>query len=184
MSKKLAVIYGAAISLLVSIHIFTFSSTAKSSRVNTKSSSPTVSVEMLMGVLDIRCYYVNIKDAAKQKDQGIFLEILDGSQVITSRQVYALQNSTSGEFGCYLFIQKHDEFFNFSLINGGNRFVWKEKQLKGDKFEMWADQNKMLEFGEVFCHEAINNEDAIGMSLSEGNGRKFRLVVKKSTFPE
>ena len=184
MSKKLAVIYGAAISLLVSIHIFTFFSTAKSSRVNTKSSSPTVSVEVLMRALEIRCYYINIKEAVKQKDQGIFLEIIDGSKVITSRQVYALKNSPSGEFGCYLFIQKHDEFFNFSLINGGNQVAWKEKQLKGDKFEMWADKNKMLKLGDVFCHEAINNEDAIGMSLSEGNGRKFRLVVKKSTFPE
>lgn len=184
MSKKLAIIYGTAISLLVSIHIFTFFSTAKSSRVNTKSSSPTVSVEVLMQALEIRCYYINIKKAIKQKDQGIFLEILDGSKVITSRQVYALKNSPSGEFGCYLFIQKHDDFFNFSLINGGNQVAWKEKQLKGDKFEMWAGQNKMLKFGEVFCHEAINNEDAIGMSLSEGNGRKFRLVVKKSTFPE
>ena len=163
MSKKLAVIYGAAISLLVSIHIFTFFSTAKSSRVNTKSSSPTVSVEVLMRALEIRCYYINIKEAVKQKDQGIFLEILDGSKVITSRQVYALKHSPSGEFGCYLFIQKHDDFFNFSLINGGNQ---------------------MLKLGDVFCHEAINNEDAIGMSLSEGNGRKFRLVVKKSTFPE
>ena len=184
MSKKLAIIYGTAISLLVIIHIFTFFSTEKTSKVDAKLSSPIVSVEMLMRALDIRCYYVNIKDAAKQKDQGIFLEILDGSQVITSRQVYALKNSPSGEFGCYLFIQKHDEFFNFSLINGGNQSAWKEKQLKGNTFEMWADQNKMLKFGEVFCHEAINNKDAIGMTLNEGNGRKFRLVVKKSTWPE
>ena len=184
MKNKLAIVYGSAILLLMLIHIFTFFSTAKSSRVNTKSSSPTVSVEVLMQALEIRCYYINIKEAVKQKDQGIFLEILDGSKVITSRQVYALKNSPSGEFCCYLFIQKHDEFFNFSLINGGNQSAWKEKQLKGNKFEMWADQNKMLKFGEVFCHEAINNEVAIGMTLGKGNGRKFRLVIKKSTFPE
>lgn len=184
MSKKLAVIYGTAILLLVIIHILSFFLSEKTLRVNVKSSSPAVPVEMLMQALEIRCYYINIKDVAKQKEQGIFLEILDGSKVITSRQMYALKNSSSGESDCHLFIQKHDDFFYFSLISGGRQFAWREKQLKGNKFEMWADQNKILNFGEVFCHEAINNEDAIGMTLNEGNGRKFRLVVKKSTWPE
>lgn len=80
------------------------------------------------------------------------------------------------------YCRKTEEFFNFSFVNGGRKNSWKEKFPYKSTFEMWKGTNGVLKFGEIFYH-GVPESDINAMVFTHGKGRKFRVVIKKDTFP-
>jgi len=177
MKNKLAIVYGSAILLLVLIHIFTFFSNRKSD----KPTVPAVSVKTLMNALNVHCFAFDIEGMTKQIEKGVFFEVLDGDKVVQSKQMARLTDIPADKT-LFLFVWKTEEFFNFSFVNGGRKYSWKEKFPVKSTFEMWKGTNGVLKFGEIFYH-GVPESDINAMVFTHGKGRKFRIVINKDTFP-
>jgi len=48
---------------------------------------------------------------------------------------------------------------------------------------MWKGANGVLKFGEIFYQGVPESDIAGSMIFGHGKGRKFRVVIKKDTFP-
>ena len=181
MNNKLAILYGIVISVLVLVHVFTFFQKKKEDKTIVVSDKPAVSVKMLMDALQVKCFTFDAENMAKQKEKGIFFEVLDGDKVIRSRQISVLVNRLPEEPFC-LFVWKNGTVFNFSLMNGNHQFSWQES-FPGKAFmEMWTGQNNTLKAGDIFYH-GLTETASEGMIFRHGKGRKFRIAIKKNSFP-
>ena len=68
----------------------------------------------------IFCFAFDIEDTTKQKEKGVFFEVLDGDKVVQSKQMARLTD-ISADKTLFLFVWKSEEVFNFSFVNGGRQ---------------------------------------------------------------
>ena len=181
MNKKITLIYGMAIILILAIQISIFFVSNKTPKADVATSFPAISTELLMRGLNIKYYAINIEEEGKQKDKGVFFEVLDGEKVIKSTPILAFKHSNPDKL-IYIFMQSDDDFYKFTLVNGGNGRFWKEKRLNIGAIIIsycFKESAELLKFREVFYHETHIKEN----SLNPDRVIKYRFVVKQDTSP-